>query len=176
MLLCALALVMLCGCKGEEICGDIAALYTGKSLGMTVSVRMTYLGKMTDYIMSQEFSLEQSSFKLIEPDILNGIAATIDSSGILTFAGIILVPENLPEGFSVFSLLHAAARSLSSAQTLECGSEGEDYRVTREIYIGERMFYLDQWFDKNTLEPLSFEFTLDGVRMLEGEYTEFGMK
>jgi len=178
MLLVSLVLLTLCGCKsGEKISGDIAAQYSGKPLTMTLTVRMTYLGKLAEYKMTQEFGSENSSFKIVEPEVLKGIEAGIDGEGKITFAGIVLVPENLPEGFSVFSLLHAAARSLSSSQSLEAGSEGDaEYRLTREIYIGDKRFYLDQWFDKYTLEPLRFEVSLDGERVLECEYIEFGMK
>jgi hypothetical protein len=176
--LLALLLVFLCGGCGnkEDVCGEIAAAHTGKSLEMTVSVRMTYLGKLTEYTMSQDFTKEASSFKIIEPKVLSGISAGIDSEGTLTFAGVVLVPENLPEGFSVFSLLHAAARSLSSGQSVESGAEGEEYRVTREVSIGEKTFLLDEWFDQTTLDPLRFEFTLDNARVLEATYTDFGMK
>jgi hypothetical protein len=176
VLLALLLLVFSGGCNREDVCGEIAAAHVGKSLEMTVSVRMTYLGKLTEYTMAQGFSKEASSFEIIEPGVLKGISAGIDSEGTLTFAGVILVPENLPEGFSVFTLLHAAARSLSSAQSLDEGTEGEEYRVTREVTIGEKTFLLDEWFSKTTLDPLRFEYTLDNERVLEAKYTDFGMK
>ena len=93
----------------------------------------------------------------------------------MTFAGIALAPSSIPEGFSVFSLLHSAARSLSSSQAADCNEIGGEYFVSRNIYTEDKTFMLEQWFDEN-LVPLRFEIALDGARIIEARYIQFETK
>ncbi len=174
-----LLLALLTGCKGEESLLTQAIAFRGQLIsagGCSFCAEIT-----ADYEQEvQTFTLEcdaneegEITFRVLAPDSIADISGHMEGGeGKVTYDGLQLAfPLLVYDRISPVSAPALVVTCWLKEFILSAGSSQENYRVTYEKKIQEKVLLIDTYFEKDI--PISAELCYNGYRIINMKITEF---
>ena len=172
-------LVLLTGCKGEESLLAHGVSFRGSLVaagGCSFRAHIT-----ADYGPEiQNFTLDCQSdgngivhFSVVDPETIAGITGTMEGEeGTITYDGLqlafpLLVYDRISPVAAPAFVVHCWLKEF----ILSAGIHGEQYRVTYEKKIQDKVLLIDTYFEKDI--PISAELCYNGYRILNIQITDF---